>query len=649
MVDPLTDRQKSSAESTTRAEDDVIVGIDLGTTNSLIAVVDKDRPRCLTDHLGRALLPSVVRLMEGSRPIVGVPARDHAVEFPTETIGSIKRLMGKSAGDLREDLPFLSYEVVEGDHQTARVKAGERVYSPPEISAMILRRLKEIAEGPSLDQGGGGLGRPVCKAVVTVPAYFDDAQRQATRDAGRLAGLEVVRIINEPTAAALAYGLGRPKKVPETIAVYDLGGGTFDITILRIIPEAHEDIGPGTPADSEFFQVLATAGDTHLGGDDVDWMLMRLLMEELTSRYGASVTITPATQQTLRRLAESAKIALTSQTRTEIHIEVEGKGFFDRVIQREELEVMMRPWVDRTLACCGRAIRDARIDAKEISRVVMVGGCTRIPLVQQMVGRFFGTTPYTALNPDEVVALGAAIQGSILSGRNRSALLLDVIPLSLGIETVGGGVAKLILRNSAVPIRAREVFTTSVDNQTGIDINILQGEREMVKDCRSLGRFQLRGLPPMPAGIPQVEVTFHIDANGILDVSAMERRSGQAASIQIVPNHGLTREEVNRMEQESIVHAREDMHMHRVVDLRVNAALDVKWITERIDKVGQRLDAEYRASLSQQIAIVKGFLRQSETNPECVDADAFQRAKESLDRTSMRLHEIAITETIKSM
>ena len=628
---------------------DPILGIDLGTTNSLVAWADPSRglsPRILPDEHGRNLVPSVVRYDAGGRvEAVGHEAREHTAQHTGRTVSSVKRLMGRSLSDATPDLPFLSYEVVEGEGNTARVRlAGSgKVVSPQEVSAAILAALKRQAEA--------ALGRDVRRAVVTVPAYFDDAQRQATRDAGRLAGLDVVRIVNEPTAAALAYGIGVTSKQPETIAVFDLGGGTFDVSILSVIPctpttgdsEPSRSIASEeAPIGADFFQVLSTAGDTHLGGDDVDQMLVQLVMSEHTS----AGELPPSALAALRAGAERAKIELSERDAAAIELRTEGFNLA-RTITRAEFEALIAPWVDRALAACRRALRDAKLNPADINKVVMVGGSTRIPLVRRRVAEFFGKPPYTALNPDEVVALGAAVQASIMAGLRTDALLLDVIPLSLGIETVGGAVAKLILRNSQVPARATEMFSTSVDGQTSIKLHVLQGEREMVADCRSLATFHLRGIPPMPAGIPQVEVELLVDASGVLSVSAHERRSGARAAIQVVPNHGLTRDEVERIEAESFAHAREDMTRHRVVDLIANSRLDVKWIADRLAKVGDGLEAEPRAALQARIDTLASMIAAAEQDWRAVDPDAFHRAKEELDQASIRLHEISIARSLR--
>jgi len=665
-----------------------IIGIDLGTTNSLVAWCNEAGPRVL--HLPDAspMIPSVVRYSEDGTAVdaVGTEARQHAVEFPDRTIASIKRLLGRSVDDVQDDIAFLGYTVVRGEHDTARVQVGDTVISPQEVSAAVLREVRRVAEA--------ALEQPVKKAVVTVPAYFDDTQRQATRDAGRIAGLDVVRIVNEPTAAALAYGLGlapgsgesavgsrgEPKKSadcsislntkfnpdactsegeqPEagdapnsrrptpdspqssqTIAVFDLGGGTFDVSILRL-----EQTDTGSVD-----QVLSTDGDTHLGGDDVDRMLVELIQKEIIEQFfpdrqgeSAQDLFPGATRQAFRRFAEQTKIQLSNDDHAQVQVDLGDGRTYERTITRDELEQMIAPWVQRALDKCGAALKAAKLKPDDIDRVIMVGGSTRIPMVRRQVGELFGQRPYTALDPDQVVALGASVQAAVLAGIKRDTLLLDVIPLSLGIETMGGAVAKLITSNSTIPARATEMFSTYAEGQTNVKIHVLQGERELVQDCRSLGTFELKGIPPMPAGLPKIEVTFLIDANGVLSVTAIEQRSEKAASIQIVPNHGLTRDEVDRIESEAFAHAKDDMTAHRIIDLKNQARLDLRQIDRQLEKVGSEIDDDYRDEVLGKAQAVRGFVEQDQP-----DAEAFHAALDAMDQSTVRLAEVAIAQTLR--
>jgi len=628
----------------TKSNANLIVGIDLGTTNSLVAYNDAAGSKILGKDSDDPMLPSVVRFNPDGSTTIGKDALSQATLHPLTTIHSAKRLMGRSINDIGSDLAYLNYKIVEGEHNTARVSIptidGERLVSPQEVSAHILRSLKDRAES--------ALGTEVTKAVVTVPAYFDDAQRQATRDAGRLAGLDVVRIVNEPTAAALAYGLGTGGTQPKTIAVFDLGGGTFDISILRITPS--DDTNP-----TDFFQVLSTAGDTHLGGDDVDHMLVRLFMDEISEQLNINVdaneqTFDASTRTALSQFARAIKHTLSEKDSASVRIDLGNDRVYERVVTRKEFESLISEWIDRAMAACDRATRDAskQPGGGSIDALVMVGGSTRIPLVQTKAGEFFGTEPYTALDPDRVVAMGAAIQASILSGTTKGSLLLDVVPLSLGVETAGGAVAKLIMRNTAVPTRAVERFSTQVDGQVNIKLNVLQGEREMAIDCRSLGEFELRGIPPMPAGVPKLVVEFLVDANGILNVSAIEERSGKRASVQIVPNHGLTESEVDRIEQESFTYAREDMTRHQIADLIANSSLDLKWIGDRFEKHKDELDDDLRAEIESKIETLKSFISKAHEDWSSVDPNAFHHAKDDLDQASVRVQEIAIAASLRN-
>jgi len=517
-----------------------IVGIDLGTTNSLVAYLDLTGPKIVEDAEGRKIVPSVVSLAENGRLVAGETARELLLTKPERSIYSVKRLMGRGVRDVQDELKLFPFRITSENDAAIQLKLGERTFTPPEISAAILKQLKDNAEA--------ALGAPVNEAVITVPAYFNDAQRQATKDAGRLAGLDVLRLVNEPTAASLAYGLD--KRQDGVIAVYDFGGGTFDISILRL----HEGI----------FEVLATNGDTHLGGDDIDNLLLRIALEE------SEIPQDSEGVQRLRRAVIKAKEELSFVPDTKIELTYAGKTY-QRALSRELLERLIAPIVERTLEPCRACLADAKLTPEQIDEVVMVGGSTRIPLVRAAVERLFKTKPHTELNPDEVVALGAAVQAGILAGDVEDKLLLDVTPLSLGIETMGGVVSKLIHRNSTIPASATESFTTAVDGQRNVLIHVLQGERELVKDCRSLARFDLKDIAPMPAGFARIEVRFLIDANGILNVTARDARTGKEQTVEVKPSYGLTEEQVEGMIRESLDNAEADMNERQVREARVEA------------------------------------------------------------------------------
>jgi molecular chaperone DnaK len=523
-----------------------IVGIDLGTTNSLVAFMDLTGPRIIPGTDGDKLVPSVVSIAPSGEVVVGNPARELLITQPERSVYSVKRLMGRGIEDVKEELKLFPFRIAPGSESVIQLQLGDRTFTPPEISALVLRQLKQNAEDY--------FGVSVDKAVITVPAYFNDAQRQATKDAGRIAGLEVLRLVNEPTAAALAYGLD--KRENGIVAVYDFGGGTFDISILKL----HDGI----------FEVLATNGDTHLGGDDIDNLLLRIALEDVASEWGQDLSADGEGVQRLRRAVIQAKERLSFVPSAMIELEYRGKKY-EREITRGLFDKLITPTVDRTLGPCRDCIKDAGVAVDQIDEVVMVGGSTRIPLVRSAVENLFRSKPHTELNPDEVVALGAAVQAAILSGAVDNKLLLDVTPLSLGIEIMGGVVSKLIHRNSTIPASATENFTTGVDGQTNVLIHVVQGERELVKDNRSLARFDLKGIDPVPAGLARIEVRFLIDANGILSVTARDQRTGKEHSVEVKPSYGLTDEQVEKMIQESVEQAEQDFSARQVREQRVEA------------------------------------------------------------------------------
>jgi Fe-S protein assembly chaperone HscA len=564
-----------------------IVGIDLGTTNSLVAYTDAQtgQPKCIPGPLGDTLCPSVISLDPDGSIIVGEPARRRLLTQPERTIYSVKRLMGRGPADVQDELRLFPFRIDAASKNVIRVMLGEKVFTPPEISAFILRELKNWAEAY--------FGESVDRAVITVPAYFNDAQRQATKDAGKIAGLEVLRLVNEPTAAALAYGLHEKQR--GRVAVYDLGGGTFDISILKLI----------STAEGYIFQVLSTNGDTHLGGDDIDNLLQAFVHEQILQHDQLDFSPHGELAQELRKALIDVKHRLSESEAATLRFSLPNGKVFVHEFTRGALDALIRPVVDRTMGPVKQALADAQLKPADMDEVVLVGGTTRTPLIRRTVQEFFDRKPHIELNPDEVVALGAAVQANILDHGVKNMLLLDVTPLSLGIETYGGAVAKIIPRNSTIPASAEELYTTGVDNQTGIDIHVLQGERELAKDCRSLARFTLR-VPPAPAGLPRIEVKFLIDANGILQVGAKDLRTGEQHSLEVQPSYGINDSEIERMLEESIEYAEQDFAERQVIEARTESESIITATTIGLaNPQAAGLPAEERAKIDASVAALQ--------------------------------------------
>lgn len=602
-----------------------VIGIDLGTTNSVVAVMESGEPKVIVNQEGTRTTPSVVAFTDDGERLVGQVAKRQSITNPEKTIFSIKRFMGRRYDEVIDELKSVPYQVAKGTNGDARIKIGDKLHSPPEVSAKILQKLKLAAEDY--------LGHPVAQAVVTVPAYFNDSQRQATKDAGKIAGLEILRIVNEPTAAAMAYGMDKKKE--HKVAVYDFGGGTFDVSILEV--------------GDNVIQVLSTNGDTQLGGDTIDDTIIEYLIEEFKRDTGMDLSKDKMVLQRLKEAAEKAKIELSSATSSDVNLpfltaDASGPKHLNIKLSRPKLEQLMDDLVQRTEQPCLQALKDAKLQASDVDEVLLVGGSTRIPIVQELVKRVFGRDPHRGVNPDEVVALGAAVQAGVLAGEVTDLLLLDVTPLSLGIETLGGVSTKLIERNTTIPTKKSEIFSTAADGQTSVEIHVLQGERELAKGNRTLARFHLEGIPPAPRGIPQVEVIFDIDANGIVHVSAVDKATGKKQDVRIESGSTLTEDEINNMVSEAEAHAEDDQNRKELIEAKNQAEMFIyrmeKMLKENEDKVDASLKEELESKLeklrqvkdsSQDAAEIKTLMEEIEKSSYAIAEQMYKQAAENPD------------------